>query len=159
MDSQSALMSLTQQDLEQRSKSAAGKQLLAIVAEKRKEYVDVRKKVFQTKNSIKLGEEAALAKQIDIALVPAMNAYSKSVNDVLNFQKKVFKNSKLAADAVHASGRDLLIAFGALAVVLGAVMAFLLFTQHNPSAQLRSLCSTSRCLGRPRYLHQRHLDG
>jgi methyl-accepting chemotaxis protein len=126
MDAQSASLSKLQKDLEDKVKSVEGKQRLAMAAEKRKEYVAARDSVFQLKHSMKPGEEATLAKIIDDKLVPAVNDYSKAVSNVLERQKDQFKNSKLAADEVFASGRTLLLTFGGIAVALGVVLAWLL---------------------------------
>lgn len=126
MDAQSASVSIVQKILEDRIKSEEGKRRLGVVAQKRKEYIDARKKVFDAKKDLKAGDEAALAKIIDIQMVPAMNAYSASVVDVLEFQKEVFKNSKASADAIHDTGRNIMLGLGALALSLGAILAFLL---------------------------------
>ena len=126
MEAYSATMSKVQKELESRIKSVEGKRLLAVVAEKRQAYVDIRKKVFETKKVLKPGEEAVLTKQIDLQMMPAMTAYEQSVKDLLNRQKEVFKNSKMEADEVYAAGRTLLLALGAAAVVLGALLAWML---------------------------------
>ena len=126
METQSASLSIIQKHLEERVKSVEGKRRLGVVADKRNAYVDARKKTFQLKQAMKPGEEGLLAKQIDSQLMPAMAGYSQAVTDVLEFQKEVFKTSKSAADESYASGRTLLIGIGALAVALGALLAFLL---------------------------------
>ena len=126
MEAQSTGLTTIQKTLEDRIKSDEGKRRLANIADKRKQYVEIRKTTFQAKQALKPGDEAALGKQIDGQLVPAMAAYSQSVTELLDFQKDVFKKSKLAADEAYASGRNLLIGLGALAVALGALLAFLL---------------------------------
>ena len=126
MTAQSKLLSALQRDLEARVKSPEGMRRLAVVADKRQQYVAIRKKVFEFKKSMNTGDEAALAAQIDSQLVLATNAYSQSVADVLDFQKDVFKQTKQTADAVYASGRTALLMLGAAAMVLGAMLAWLL---------------------------------
>lgn len=126
MDAQSTVTTRLQKELVDRVKSDEGKRLIAAVAERRVAYLDVRKKVFDAKKALAPGDEAALTKEIDTKLVPAMTAYSQSVKDVLEFQKVIFKRSRVSADEVESSGRYLLIACGALALALGALLAFLL---------------------------------
>ena len=126
MEAYSAMASKVQKELESRIKSDEGKRLLAFAAEKRQAYVDIRKKVFETKKALKPGEEAVLTEQINSQMMPAMAAYEQSVKDLLNRQKEVFKNSKADADEVYAAGRALLLALGAAAVVLGALLAWML---------------------------------
>ena len=126
MDAQSALVSTSQKNLGGRVKSVEGKRRMAVVAERRTAYADIRKKVFETKKAMKPGEEADFVKMIDTQMVPAMNAYSQSVVDVLDFQKEVFKKSKLAGDETYAAGRTMLLALGGMVLPLGAILAFLL---------------------------------
>ena len=53
MDAQSALVSTSQKNLEERVKSVEGKRRMAVVAERRTAYADIRKKVFETKKAMK----------------------------------------------------------------------------------------------------------
>ena len=126
MTTQSTSLSVLQRDLEARVKSTEGKRRLAVVADKRQNYIAIRKKVFEFKKSMQAGDEAALATQVDSLLAPATSAYSESVADVLDFQKSVFKQTKLAADAVYASGRSALLVLGAAALLLGTALAWIL---------------------------------
>ena len=126
MDTQSESLTKIQKELEGLIKHPEGKRLVSVVGERRKEYVDIRKNVFKFKEGMKPGDEAELKKQVDTQLLPAMNAYSQSVRDVVDFQKKVFEQSKAEVDSLYLSGKKLLIALGLAALAIGALMAWLL---------------------------------
>ena len=126
MDAQSASLTRIQKELESLIKQSEGKRLVGLVGERRKDYVDIRKSVFTFKDSMKVGDEAELKSQVEGKLLPAMNAYSKSVSDVVDFQQHVFEQSKAEVDALYLSGRNLLIVLGLAALVIGALMAWLL---------------------------------
>ena len=126
MDAQSESLTRIQKELESLIKHPEAKRLIAVVGERRKDYVDIRKSVFKFKDSMKVGDEAELKKQVEGKLLPAMNAYSQSVRDVVDFQKHIFEQSKAEVDALYLSGRNLLIALGLAALAIGALMAWLL---------------------------------
>ena len=126
MDTQSASLTTLQKELESLIKEPEAKRLVALVGERRKEYVDIRKSVFKFKENMKPGEEAELKTQVDNKLLPAMNAYSQSVRDVVEFQQHVFEQSKAKVDALYVSGRNQLLTLGLIALALGALMAWLL---------------------------------
>ena len=126
MDAQSEVLTKVQKELEGLIKNADAKRLVAVVGERRKEYVDIRKSVFKFKEGMKAGDEAELKNQVDTKLLPAMNAYSQSVRDVVDFQKRIFEQSKAEVDSLHRSGKNLLIGLGIAALVIGALLAWLL---------------------------------
>ena len=126
IESQRETIAKLQKELESAIKRDEGKHLLSVASTKRTEYAAIRDKVFQFKDTMKPGSESELARLVDDSLMPSMKAYVQSVADLLDFQKRVFKESKQAADEIYASGRNLLIVFGSLAVLLGAFLAFML---------------------------------
>ena len=126
MDATSAAMTTAQKSLEERIKTDGGTRLLATIAEKRKAYVAIRKEVFGFKAAMKLGDEAELKNRIDRTLVPAMNAYVGSVQDLVAFQKEIFRKARADAGTVYVSGRAFLIGLGLVAFALGCVLAWLL---------------------------------
>jgi methyl-accepting chemotaxis protein len=122
MEAQSASISKLQKDLEEQVKSAEGKRMMEIVAARRKEYIDIRNGIFKSKAD----GESNWTQQIDARLVPAMNAYVKAIEDVVDRQTVLFHSSRESVDAIHASGRNLLVVLGAIALFLGAALAWLL---------------------------------
>ncbi len=126
MDTQSQSLTKIQKELEGLIQNPEAKRLVAVVGERRNAYVDIRKSVFKFKAGMKPGDEAELKTQVDTQLLPAMNAYSQSVRDVVDFQKHVFEESKAEVDALYLSGRNLLLMLGLIALTIGALMAWLL---------------------------------
>jgi methyl-accepting chemotaxis protein len=126
MDAQSQSLTTIQKELEGLIQNPEAKRLVAVVGERRQAYVDMRKSVFKFKDGMKPGDEAELKTQVDTKLLPAMNAYSQSVRDVVDFQKHVFEESKAQVDALYVSGRNLLLVLGLVALAIGALMAWLL---------------------------------
>lgn len=126
MDMQSESLTKIQKELESLIKNPEGKKLVALVGERRKEYIDIRKNVFKFKDGMKPGDEAELKNLVDSKLLPSMNAYSQSVRNVVDFQKHIFEQSKADVDAIYHSGRNLLIVLGLAALAIGAMLAWLL---------------------------------
>jgi methyl-accepting chemotaxis protein len=120
MEAQSASISKLQKDLEEQIKSAEGKRLMEIVAARRKEYIDIRNGIFKAEG------ESNWTQQIDARLVPAINAYVKAIEDVVDRQTALFDSSRESVDAMYASGRNFLVVLGAIALFLGAALAWLL---------------------------------
>ena len=122
MEAQSASISKLQKELEAQIVSVEGKRLMETVAARRKEYIDIRNGIFKSKAA----GETTWTQQIDARLVPAMNAYVKSIEDVVDRQTELFRASKAEVHSIYASGRNLLIVLGTGALALGAVLAWLL---------------------------------
>ena len=126
IEAQSAALTLIQKNLEERIKRDEGKKHLAAIAEKRKDYVDARKKVFDAKKDLKPGEEATFAKLVETTLVPRITAYSQAVANLVDFQKKVFTDAKKVADETYVLGQNIIIILGSLALGIGACLSYLL---------------------------------
>src|SRR5690606_28842706 len=77
------------------------------------------------KADAKAGDEAWQG-MFDARLLPAMDAYLKSIHDITDRQTELFKQSSEMVQEVFQSGRVLLVALGVIALALGAVLAFLL---------------------------------
>ncbi|MEC4722548.1 methyl-accepting chemotaxis protein [Noviherbaspirillum sp. CPCC 100848] len=114
-----------QKELERLVLSEEGKRLISNVGDTRKVYLAARDNAFQLK---KENPEAAeeLKAAIDTKMVPAMNAYLDSVKLVLAFQGKVFDIANARIDEVYADAKLGLAGLGALALALGALLAWLL---------------------------------
>lgn len=124
MTTTSKRVSEIQKELTELIESSEGKRLLSDVGEKRKFYSGIRDKVFELK---KAGQDEAEVKAlVDTKMVPAMNAYTQSIQEVVDYQNLLFKEANATIDAIYESSRNLLIALGVAAVALGAILAWLL---------------------------------
>ena len=126
MAGQSAEISKLQKELESLITSDEGKRLMAVVADKRKEYMDIRNEVFKLKAQGTAEAEAAYKNLTATKMDPAMAAYNNSVLDVVKFQKTIFEGAKADAETLYASGRHFLLLLGGAALAIGAVLAWLL---------------------------------
>jgi methyl-accepting chemotaxis protein len=126
MTAQSAKITKLQEELAPMMQSDAGVRLNAVVAERRKEYMDIRNDVFAMKAQGVPLDDPALKSLITAKLDPAMDNYDKSVFDVVELQKKTFDTAQKKVDELNTSGRNLLITLGVLAVAVGALLAWLL---------------------------------
>ncbi|MBK4738421.1 methyl-accepting chemotaxis protein [Noviherbaspirillum pedocola] len=126
MTAQSAEIGKIQKELEALITRDEGKQLMRVVGEKRKEYMDARNEVFRLKALGTPESEAAFKKMLASKMNPAMDSYNQSVLDVVNYQHRVFSEEQTAADAMSESGRNLLIIIGVVALAAGAALAWLL---------------------------------
>jgi methyl-accepting chemotaxis protein len=124
MTATSKRVSEIQKELEQLIHSDEGKRLMGNVGDMRKAYVGARDAAFRMKADN--ASEAETKAFIDAKMVPAMNAYVDSVRAVLAFQGKVFDDANVRIDEVYANARLVLAVLGALALVLGALLAWLL---------------------------------
>ncbi|WP_151638811.1 methyl-accepting chemotaxis protein [Noviherbaspirillum aerium] len=113
-----------QKELEKLIQSEEGRRLMGNVGDMRKTYVETRDNVFRLKKD-NMGD-AELKAVIDAKMVPAMNAYVESVKTVLAFQGKVFDDANARIDDVYAGAKWMLGALGAIAIALGALLAWLL---------------------------------
>jgi len=57
---------------------------------------------------------------------PALLAYNQSVQAVVEYQQTIFQKAKAKVDGLYASGRTVLITLGTIALILSAVLAWLL---------------------------------
>jgi len=95
--------------------------LFAEVARLRKTYQAVRGEVIALKQQRALEQANA---QISARLVPAVNAYLDSVKAVLAYYDQEVREADQAIDANYHSGRTTMLWGAALAVLLGAVLAW-----------------------------------
>ncbi|RQO38769.1 hypothetical protein DBR37_00325 [Herminiimonas sp. KBW02] len=126
MEAQSQEITKLQNQIIELITSAEGKQLMAVVGERRTAYMDIRKDVFKLKAEGNAAAEIAATKLRETKMEPALLAYNQSVQAVVEFQQVIFQRAKAEVDALYVSGRTVLIALGTMALILSAVLAWLL---------------------------------
>jgi len=126
MEAQSLEITKLQNQIVELISSAEGKQLMSVVGERRTTYMDVRKEVFKLKGEGNAAAEAAAKKLIEAKMDPALLAYNQSVQAVVEYQQTIFQKAKAKVDDLYASGRTVLITLGTIALILSAVLAWLL---------------------------------
>jgi len=122
MKTNSAEISKIQEELAALIVVAEGKGLLADIAEKRKVYSAARDVVFASKDQG--ADPAALDKLARETMNPALDAYDGLVGKLVEHQTRLFDDAKANVNQVVADGRILLAGVGALAVLLGAALAW-----------------------------------
>lgn len=122
MKAVSADVSKVQKELEELIASDEGKKMIALVADQRKTYSAIRDATFKLKEE----GSAELKNAIDTKMKPAAESYIKSVENVVDFQKNIFEQSKKQVDEIYEAGRNLLIVLGLVALALGVVLAWIL---------------------------------
>jgi methyl-accepting chemotaxis protein len=123
MKDNSAEIGRVQKELESLVVLAAGKALLAEVAERRKVYVAARDEVFALKDG-GAAEPAQVQRLAQDKMFPAMAAYDEAVGRLSERQKRMFDEAKTHVADVAATGRHLLAGIGLLAVALGGTLAW-----------------------------------
>lgn len=114
-----------QKSIDAMKKESAEQALFSIVAEKRTAYIAIRNNI----TKVKVGGKDAEAKQMVVStMIPALNAYVVSVENVLAYQKEQINKSAASIDSNYRMGRILLIALGAAATILGIIFSWLLTT-------------------------------
>ncbi|MBF8176242.1 methyl-accepting chemotaxis protein [Herminiimonas contaminans] len=126
MEAQSLEITKLQNQIVELIHSDEGKKLMSVVGEKRTAYMDVRKDVFKLKAEGNPAAEAAAKKLIETKMDPALLSYNQSVQAVVEFQQTIFLKAKAEVDELYASGRTVLIALGTMALILSAILAWLL---------------------------------
>jgi hypothetical protein len=92
MAAESARISTTQKELESgMTNSEEGKRLMSIVAEKRKAYLDIRSGIFKMQDEC--GDPIAIRDTSETKMNPALRDYNQSVQDVVNYQTKLFEDA------------------------------------------------------------------
>eukprot|EP01041_Mallomonas_annulata_P014885 gene14884-31595_t len=84
-----------QKTLEEEITSDKGKSLLKEISDRRAEYIAVRKTYFDT---LKGGDAAAAAQQLDSALLPAANRYTDAMVSLQAFERELVEASVAASD-------------------------------------------------------------
>ncbi|ALK96835.1 membrane protein [Massilia sp. WF1] len=125
MKTVSAGLSALQKKLESLVGSEKGKQLLAQVAERRKEYTTIRDEAFKRK-AAHGADDAGLKTWVAATLVPAMNNYVGAVEAVSAHQEELFDAASARIDALHDDARRVLIAIGLLAMLCGGAFGIVL---------------------------------
>lgn len=126
MEVQSQEISKLQNQIVALIHSEEGKKLMSVVGEKRTAYMDIRKEVFRLKGEANATADLAAKKLVETKMDPAMQAYNDSVQAVVSFQQVIFQRAKADVDALYVSGRNILIILGGIALVLSAILAWLL---------------------------------
>jgi len=126
MEAQSLEITKLQNQIVELIHSDEGKKLMAVVGEKRTAYMDIRKDVFKLKAEANAASEVAAKKLIESKMEPALLSYNQSVQAVVAFQQTIFQKAKAEVDELYASGRTVLIALGTMALILSAILAWLL---------------------------------
>jgi methyl-accepting chemotaxis protein len=126
MEAQSLEITKLQNQIVELIHSDEGKKLMSVVGEKRTAYMDIRKDVFKLKAEGNAAAEAAAKKLIETKMDPALLSYNRSVQAVVEFQQTIFLKAKAEVDELYASGRTVLIALGTMALILSAILAWLL---------------------------------
>ena len=112
-------------ELEPLIASDEGKHLLGEVNAKRKVYSDIREGVFTLKNGGETNESEVRAR-IDGKMLPAMNAYVESVQNLAAHQATLFDEANARIDDVYAEAKTLMGALGLAALAIGAALAWAL---------------------------------
>jgi methyl-accepting chemotaxis protein len=99
-----------------------GKQMLAKAAERRAAYMGIRNKVFADLDGGKTAAE--LKETVDTKMRPALAAYDASIDELAARQRRVFDEAKASVNATVDSSKTLIMAVGALALALGAGLAW-----------------------------------
>ena len=126
MEAQSAAITRIQKELEGMVVTPEGLQLMEAVAERRKTYVGHRNDVFKSKAEATAGDTAGWTSVLNNRMVPAMNAYVDAIQAVVDRQTDLVAQKKQEVESLYQSGLRLLVAIGSCAVVLGALLAWLL---------------------------------
>jgi len=126
MESQSELATKVQEKLEGLILQEKGKQLLVDIAAKRKEYTDIRKEVFNLKAEKGQEGKEDVTKVIETRLVPAMNSYVNSLQELVKFEQEVFIESHHSVLEIEKSSRNIMLIGGLLAAIIGSFLTWLL---------------------------------
>ncbi|QDD66869.1 HAMP domain-containing protein [Herbaspirillum seropedicae] len=123
IDAQSARISQLQKEVEAAITDAEEKRLFDEVGKLRAAYRATRQSIFDVKTA---GDDARAREMTDTTLVKMMDDYADGVLRYADFQKQVIDQSAAAINRDYRSGRSMLLALGAIEIVLGAALAWLL---------------------------------
>lgn len=126
MDAQTAEITKIQQQLEPLIASAEGKRLLAEIGEKRKDYIAIRNAIFKIKEEKGLEGGGEVDALIESRLKPVIASYLGSLDNLVTFQKEIFKKSHQEVLDTEASSSMMLTMIGVVAIALGAFLSWLL---------------------------------
>jgi methyl-accepting chemotaxis protein len=121
----SANVSKVQDELESLIKSDEGKALIATVATRRTTYIDARNTAYKLKRELGL-DNPQVQSHFEQKVMPAMLAYTESVNKVAAFQQMLFKNANEQIEVLDQSARRSLIVLSLIALVVSIVLGMML---------------------------------
>jgi methyl-accepting chemotaxis protein len=124
MTAVSARITKIQEELTPQILTADGKEILDRIAATRKEYIAARNKAFALHDSG--ADPGELKNLVENKILPLLAAYDKSLKDIAERQHRLSHEAKAAAAATVESGKRLLATLGALALALGALLAWML---------------------------------
>ncbi|MFJ3055148.1 methyl-accepting chemotaxis protein [Herbaspirillum sp. NPDC087042] len=123
IDTQSAQISQLQKRVEGAIADPEEKRLFDEVGKLRVTYRDTRQKIFDMKAT---GQIDKAREMTDTVLVKMMDDYANGVLRYAEFQKNLINSAAADIDRNYRSGRSMLIALGAIEMLLGAMLAWLL---------------------------------
>ena len=139
MKAVSARVTAIQKEIEPLITSTEGKRLFNAVGAARKEYASIRDEAF----AAKAAGSPQLGALVEGTLLPAMNRYVAAVQQVAAYQESLVADANAAIDATYAQARALLLAIGAAALALGALLAWILTRSITvPLARALTLAET-----------------
>ena len=121
MKQTSAEISEIQKRLQEAVVTDTGRQLLATVAEKRKNYVDIRKEVIKLQREQKYSEAKTHLRQ---KMVPARDTYVKSISDFVDFQADQSGKTHREILSIYQNGKTIIIGITAVALILSVIIAW-----------------------------------
>jgi methyl-accepting chemotaxis protein len=110
-----------QKTLDEEITSDKGKSLLKDIADRRAEYIAVRKTYFDT---LKGGDIAVAAQQLDSALLPAANRYTDTMVELQKYQRELVTVAVAASEQTVDRQSMVMVALAALAVALATLVAW-----------------------------------
>jgi methyl-accepting chemotaxis protein len=125
MKAVSANVSKVQDELESLIKSDEGKALIATVATRRTTYIDARNTAYKLKRELGLDNQQVQS-HFEQKVIPAMLAYTESVNKVAAFQQTLFKNANDHIEVLDQSARRSLIVLAVVGLVVSIVLGMML---------------------------------
>ncbi len=123
MTETSAQISDAQKRIEAMLSSPQELQLAEDIKKKRTEYVELRNTLMKLKAEGKREESARL---MGAKLLPTIESYDGSIRAMLEYQQAQIDKTAVGIDETYRSGRTVVMVLAALAVALGAVLAWLL---------------------------------
>ena len=110
-----------QKALDEKITSERGKALMKDIADRRAEYIAVRKTYFET---LKGGDIAAATQQLDSALLPGANRYTDSMVELQKYQRELATVAVAASEQTVNRQSMVMIALAALAVLIASLVAW-----------------------------------
>jgi len=125
MKAVSANVSKVQDELESLIDSDEGKALIATVATRRTAYIDARNTAYKLKRELGL-DNPQVQSHFEQKVMPAMLAYTESVNKVAAFQQMLFTSANNHIEVLDQSARRSLIVLSLIALIVSIVLGMML---------------------------------